>query len=114
MTESGFSLHAVVPTSRFVIDGPLEGWSRISGDGTRTTHYVCAICKTRTHSINVGRPGLAIVRTGTLDNSNDVIPVVHMWTRRKLRWIGLPENTESYEEAFPTERLKDIFSYNLS
>lgn len=114
MTGSAFSLHAVVSISRFAIDGALEGWSRINGEGTRTTHYVCAGCKTRIHSTNVGRPGLAIVRTGTLDDSMDVVPVVHMWAKRKQAWIGLPADAEFYDEAIPSERLKAIFSLNLN
>lgn len=113
MTGSAVSLHAVVPLSRFAFDGALEGWARINGEGTRTTHHVCALCKTRIHSTNEGRPGLAIVRTGTLDDSGDVVPVVHMWTKSKQAWIGLPADAEAYAEAIPPDRLKAIFSLNL-
>lgn len=113
MTGSGFSLHAVVPASRFQLTGPLEGWSRMNGEGTRTTHHVCAICKTRIHSTNVARPALAIIRTGTLSASDAMVPIVHMWASRKLGWIGLPVGAEVYEEAVPPERLKTIFAANL-
>lgn len=114
MTGSVASLHAVVPLTRFVIEGALEGWARINGEGTRTTHYVCAECKTRIHSTNEGRPGLAILRTGTLDDSIDVVPVVHMWTKSKQAWVGLPEGAEAYAEAIPPDRLKAVFTINLT
>ncbi len=114
MTGSTGSLHAVVPMTRLAIEGALEGWSRINGEGTRTTHFVCAICKTRIHSTNEGRPGLAILRTGSLDDSADVVPVVHMWAKRKHAWIGLPPDAEVYDEAAPIDRLKAIFALNLA
>lgn len=114
MTGSTCSLHAVVPVSRFAIEGALEGWSRINGEGTRTTHHVCATCKTRIHSTNEGRPGLAILRTGTLDDSRAVVPVAHMWARSKQPWVGLSADAEVYEEAIPPDRLKVIFALNLA
>lgn len=112
MTASAFSLHAVVPSSRFVLCGELEGWSRINGEGTLTAHYVCTVCKTRIHSTNAGRPGMTIVRMGALDESQFVVPLVHMWAKRKQPWIGLPDEAEVYEEAVPTERLKAMFLLN--
>lgn len=114
MTGSAFSLHATLPVSRFALEGSTEGWSRINGEGTRSTHHVCATCRSRIHSTNEGRPDLVILRTGTLDASDDVVPVVHMWTRSKQRWIALPENSESYAEAIPPERLKALFTLNPS
>lgn len=113
MTGSAFSLHAVVPMSRFEVTGVLQGWSPVDGVGARTTYHACAECKTRIYSTNEGRAGLAILRTGTFDDSRDVVPLVHMWAKRKQAWIGLPADAQVYDEAIPPELLQAFFSINL-
>lgn len=44
---------------------------------------------------------------------SDVVPAVHMWTKRKPAWIGLPPDADVYDEAVPIDRLRAIFALNL-
>jgi hypothetical protein len=114
MTGSAFSLHAVVPAARFAVRGSLDGWSRTIAGGSITTHHGCAICKTRTHSTNPSRATVAIVSLGTMENSMQVTPLLHMWVSRKQNWIGLPRDAETYDEGIPAYRLQELFSINIA
>jgi len=51
---------------------------------------------------------------GTLDDSADVVPIVHMWARSRPAWVSLPVAAEIYEEAIPPDRLRAIFALNLT
>jgi hypothetical protein len=43
-------------------------------------HLGCARCMTRIANRNSAVPGMIILRAGTLDRSNEVVPAVHIWT----------------------------------
>jgi hypothetical protein len=113
MSGSGFVLQALVPLSRFSIEGGVMEWSHTNSQGKVTTQRFCMVCKTRLYSTNDGRPGIALVRAGTLDESGEIIPAVHMWVRRKQSWIGLPAQAETYDEAIPPDRVTAIFAPNF-
>lgn len=44
-----------------------------------------------------GRPGLAVVRPGTLEDTSWIRPDAHLWTRSAQRWFILPEGVPRYE-----------------
>jgi hypothetical protein len=81
--------------------------------GDVTIQRFCAVCKTRLYSTNEGRSGTAVIRAGTLDDSGALVPTVHMWAKRKQAWIGLPLDTEIYDEAIPPDRAKISFAANF-
>lgn len=114
MSGGGFALQALIPTSRFAISGDLLEWARANSKGKITTQYFCAACMTRLHSANEGRPGTVIVRAGTLDDSAALSPAAHMWAKRKLPWVGLPEGSETYAEGIPPERFMALFAPNFA
>jgi hypothetical protein len=52
---------------------------------------------TRSHTINHERPEIATIRTGTRDDSPDLVPAFHVWTSRKQPWIALPDDAPQLE-----------------
>lgn len=114
MSGGGFVLQALVPLSRFAISGDVIEWAHPNPQGKITTQRFCAVCKTRLYSTNEGRPDIALVRAGTIDNSSNVEPAVHMWAKRRLHWISLPADVEAYDEAIPPERVMAIFAPNFT
>jgi hypothetical protein len=65
------------------------------------------------YNTNTARPGVALVRAGTLDESDTIVPAVHMWACRRQPWIGLPGNAEVHDQAIPFERFMQIFAPNF-
>ncbi len=114
MSGGGFALQALIPASRVSIEGEVIVWSNPNAQGGVTTQRFCKLCETRIYSTNDGRPGIVLVRAGTLDDSVDIIPTVHMWVRRKQAWIGLPADAETYDEAIPLDRVGAIFAPNFA
>ncbi len=98
-TQSGSAVALQMPVwvSKFSVEGEtIEGTRQLPGGAIGTVH-TCATCLTRLHTINSSRPGIVIVRAGTLDDSASLEPKAHMWVRSKQPWMTIPEGVRTYE-----------------
>ena len=111
---SAFTLQSITPSSGFSLTGETIDWPHPNARGKSVTHRFCATCKTRLFSTNEERPGILILRMGTLENSSVIVPAVHMWLKRMQPWIGLPAGTETYLESVPVERMQIMFAPNFA
>ena len=50
-------------------------------------------------------PALRFVRIGTLDDPTALRPDVHIFTRSKQPWVGLPAHTPAFEVYYDTKTL---------
>jgi hypothetical protein len=99
---SAFSLQFIVPESALEVSGEPYLYERPSEDGERLSRQRgCSKCLTRIYNTNTRRPGLAVVRAGTLDRSNELSIAAHIWTRRKLAGIDIPEDLPQWPEGAP-------------
>jgi hypothetical protein len=77
-------------------------YDRTTGD--RTSHQrMCGICHTRLYNTNTRRPGIAVMRAGTLDDSDRLDVVAHIWVKRKQPWLIVPDGVPSWPESAPPE-----------
>lgn len=103
---SAFSLQFIAPEAELEVTGAPDLYERPSEDGTRTSRQRgCSVCLTRVFNTNTARPGLAVVRAGTLDRSDEVAVVAHIWTKRKMAGVALPEGVPAWTESAPREDL---------
>ncbi|HEX4302704.1 MAG TPA: GFA family protein [Rhizomicrobium sp.] len=101
---SAFSIQYIVPEDTLTVTGTPHLYERITEDanGARISRQRgCAHCLTRVYNTNTRRPGLAVVRAGTLDRSDELSIVAHIWTKRKLKGIDIPADIPSWEEGAP-------------
>ncbi|MBI1213147.1 MAG: aldehyde-activating protein [Alphaproteobacteria bacterium] len=99
---SAFSLQFIVPEGALMVEGDPSLFELTSADGERVSRQrACPICFTRVYNTNTARPGLAVVRAGTLDRSDELAIVAHIWTKRKLAGIDIPANVPSWPEGAP-------------
>jgi hypothetical protein len=99
---SAFSVQFIVPEDRFEIVGEPALFELTSPDGTRTSRQrACPACFTRVYNTNTRRPGMAGVRAGTLDRSDELAIVAHIWTKRKLDGIEIPASLPAWAEGAP-------------
>src|SRR5437868_6332457 len=69
---SAFSLQFVLPEADLAVGGEPGLFELTSPDGSRTSRQrACPVCFTRVYNTNTRRPGLAVVRAGTLDRSDE-------------------------------------------
>jgi hypothetical protein len=95
---SAFSQHAVIPVEALTIEGSIETFE-ITSEGRTSVQRGCAACHGRIYNTNTSRPGLAIVRAGTMDCSEELACVAHIFTRYRQRWFEIPRGVASWSEA---------------
>lgn len=101
-TGSAFSLQCVVPEAALEVTGTPHLYERVSDDGERLSRQRgCATCMTRVYNTNSVRPGMAVIRAGTLDRSHELDLVAHIWVKRKLAAIDIPADIPTWPEGAP-------------
>jgi hypothetical protein len=108
---SAFSLQFILPESELVVTGDPGFYERTSPESGRTSFQrACPVCFTRIYNTNSARPGLAVVRAGTLDRSDELKIVAHIWTKRKLSGISIPADIPSWPESAPPAEFIAVLS----
>ena len=99
---SAFSTQFILPEAQIEVTGEPALFELTSPDGQRTSRQRgCPVCFSRVYNTNTRRPGLAVVRAGTLDRSDELSIVAHIWTKRKLEGVEIPAVLPTWEEAAP-------------
>ena len=103
-TGSAFAINALIETNRIVLlAGAPEPIAMRTDSGHPHDIYRCPVCKSALWSDYGRRPSLRFVRVGTLDDP--LPPDVHIYTRSKLPWVGLPPDVPAFEEYYDLEKL---------
>jgi len=106
---SAFSQQTFVPEAALAVTGPVVVYELTTPSGRTSRQRLCGVCHTRIYNTNSARPNVAIVRAGTLDRSNDLTVVAHIWVKRKQHWLTLSEGVPTWpESAPPTELLQAL------
>jgi len=97
-----FTQQAVVPEAAIQVTlGEPELYQRVNESGATSRQSVCGTCHTRLWNTNSARPGLAVVRAGTLEGSEHIVPRAHIWTKRKQPWVVLDPQVPVWPENAP-------------
>lgn len=96
---SAFAIHAMVPDALFEMAGDACRFALDGAETMETRHIGCGSCLTRIANTNGAVPGMTILRVGTLDRSDEVVPAVHIWTKRKQPWLVIPEGTPTFDQT---------------
>ena len=90
-TGSAFAINALIETDRIaMLKGAPVPVSMPTDSGRPHDIHRCAACQTALWSDYGRRPALRFVRVGTLDDPSALPPDVHIFTRSKQPWVGLP------------------------
>ena len=98
LSGSAFSLQALVAEDRLVVTGPVIVREVVTEDRTSVQRY-CGECLVRIYNTNTRRPGIAVVRAGTLDRSEELACRAHIFTAYKQGWVDLPDDVPQWPEA---------------
>jgi hypothetical protein len=105
-TGSAFVLNAIIETDRIALLSGNPGPVAVPTDSGRPHNiYRCPTCQTAMWSDYGGRPALRFVRVGTLDKPDELPPDVHIFTRSKLPWVGLPPSIPAFDVYYDMQAL---------
>jgi hypothetical protein len=112
-TGGAFVINALIETDRIAL---LRGAPRAvavpTASGGPHDVYRCPTCQVAVWSDYGRRPAIRFVRVGALDDPAAVPPDVHIFTRSKQPWVGLPPATPAFavyykmSELWPPEALE--------
>ena len=97
-TGSAFSLQALVAEPALTVSGPLVVYERATEDRV-STQRICGSCHSRLYNTNTRRPGLAVVRAGTLDRSEELECRAQIYTATKQAWFAIPDDVPSWPDV---------------
>ena len=91
----GISVPAFEASVKF--DGEMASWRRATDSGSYTDCYFCHKCGSRIYHSGANRPGMITIKGGSLDQSQSLRPVAHIWMRSSVGWLELPSNVPQWE-----------------
>jgi hypothetical protein len=113
-TGSAFVMNLLIEADRVELLGrEPEAVDVPRDDGSSQRIFRCPTCQVAVYS-EYGRPEVRFVRAGTLDETRDIKPDVHIFTRSKVEWVTLPESVPAVEiyydrnELWPAESLERL------
>jgi hypothetical protein len=103
---SAFTEQFFAPEAAFsIIAGEPAIYSFVNPMGRTSVQRMCPVCHIRIYNTNEARPGVVVVRAGTLDDSDRLDVPLHIWVKSKQPWLVLPVDAETYEESAPVEAM---------
>ena len=104
-TGSAFVINLLIEPERVeLLTGELEAVDVPRDDGSVQRIFRCPDCQVAIYS-EYGRPEVRFVRAGTLDDPSTVAPDVHIFTRSKLDWVGLPDSVPAVDVCYDRPEL---------
>ena len=104
-TGSAFAVNALFETDRIkLLKGVPKRVTIPTDSGRPHDVYRCAKCQTALWSDYGRRLVMSFVRVGTLDDATALPPDVHIFTRSKQPWVGLPKNARAFKVYYDMKK----------
>lgn len=98
---SNGTANAVFPSAAIKVSGTTSHHDKTADSGNTVTRRFCPACGTHLFSDSTGRPGLTVVRLGTLDDPSSVKPTAVIWSASAPSWACVDESLEVHKGAPP-------------
>ncbi len=98
-SASAFGMSLQVRCADLVLTGGTPRfWSRGADSGARVDCAFCPDCGSRLWHQQGEAPETVTVKAGSLDEPVDAMPAIHIWVKRKLLGIVIPEGAARFDE----------------
>ena len=102
-TGSAFALLMPLPRAWLSLADAAHPVRRRMPSGLEEIGHHCPACKTLLFTTSERRPGLAVLRVGTLDEIAGINPRAHIWFDSRQPWVMVPETAMVFDRAPPEE-----------
>ena len=90
---SAFSTLAGIKRSDFSLTGkPKLFVDKATDSGASVERYFCENCGSPIYSALPSQPDVIYLKTGTLDDTSDFNPSIHVWAATKQNWVEIDSN----------------------
>ena len=90
---SAFSTLAGIKKSDFRLVGePKLFVDKATDSGAPVERYFCGICGSPIYSALPSQPDVIYLKTGTLDDTSEFKPSIHVWAGTKQNWVEIDES----------------------
>ncbi|HEY2034673.1 MAG TPA: GFA family protein [Rhizomicrobium sp.] len=104
-TGGAFAINAIIEAEHVrVTKGAPVAVTLPADSGRPHDVYKCAECQTALWSDYGRRKVMLFVRVSTLKRPHNIVPDVHIFTRSKVPWVGLPDDVRQFEEYYSTTK----------
>jgi len=88
LSTSAFSVTLLLQRRSFsILSGELKSWERATDSGGKAICWFCPTCGNRIFHESPAFPDLIRFKPGTLDDTSELKPQVHLWTCREQAWL---------------------------
>ncbi len=105
-SASAFGLSLIVATGDLEFTAgsdQLRRWETRGEDGTLKPGYFCSNCGTRLYHGDLETDRQVSIKGGSLDRTDDLEPVAHIWLRSAQPWIRIDRSTSACFDTEPDD-----------
>jgi hypothetical protein len=104
------TVNVIFPSAAIEVTGTTGQHTKAADSGNQVTRRFCPDCGTQLFSDSTGRPGLTVVRMGTLDEPSAITPTMNIWTGSAPRWACIDTSLQSFGGGPPAPAAKAVQS----
>jgi hypothetical protein len=90
------TVNVIFPSDAIKISGSPSQHQKPADSGNTVTRRFCGHCGTQLFSDSTGRPGLTVVRVGTLDEPSAIKPTSTIWVGSAPSWACIDPSLEQF------------------
>ena len=87
-----------VSEDNLLIKGSPKVYQHLADSGNKMTKKFCGNCGAQMFSLGSGRPGIVIIRGGTIDNLEIIQPTLNIFVSSKIPSTPLDESLSTFEK----------------
>lgn len=94
-----YSSNAIIPEEEFSVTGKLSQYVDTGESGKQLRRYFCPNCGSHIYTSADAFPGLAIIKTGSLDDASWFKPDINIWCRSAQPWVQMGDGMTNFEKG---------------
>ncbi|QAU33421.1 GFA family protein [Janthinobacterium sp. 17J80-10] len=95
--SSNGTVNVIFPSNAIKISGVPSRHEKTADSGNTVTRRFCSKCGSQLFSDSSGRPGLTVVRVGTLDEPSTIKPSTNIWVSSAPSWACVDQSLEQFK-----------------